>query len=311
MIRRILARLGVTLLRFSPIRAGAVLSYHRVAPPERTRRRALVHTVDSGLFASQLRHLKSAYRVVPASQLNRAVRMRRRGQRFPVAITFDDDLRDHADTAVPLLKGAGLPATFFLSGAEPAGEPGYWWEYLDNAVSSGTVPPDLHLSVNAPAGDPHEIALQIRRLPRDQQERVRGALERSTSGTIERLDSSAIRDIASSGFEIGFHTLGHHELTQLDGAELQKALTRGREALGRLAEQPLDAIAYPHGAADERVGSAAREAGFEYGFTTAGSPVGDRTDPMLMPRLEPSDRSVGDQAWRLFRTLMSARRSPE
>ena len=43
-------------------------------------------------FERQMRHLRRCYRVVKAAEILEAAGNRRRGRRFPVAITLDDDL---------------------------------------------------------------------------------------------------------------------------------------------------------------------------------------------------------------------------
>ena len=54
------------------------------------------------------------YQVVP---LQEAVRQMAygAGRRRLVAITFDDGYLDNATTAAPIMRGLGLPATFFVS----------------------------------------------------------------------------------------------------------------------------------------------------------------------------------------------------
>jgi peptidoglycan/xylan/chitin deacetylase (PgdA/CDA1 family) len=67
---------------------------------------------------------------------------------------------------------------------------------------------------------------------------------------------------------IGFHTCRHHYLPLLENEELPTALEEGRAELEELTG-PLTVVAYPHGAADERVAAAARAAGFAVGYTGA------------------------------------------
>ena len=56
-------------------------------------------------------------RIVRAEDLPAMVAARRRWHRFPVAITFDDDLASHVRLALPALTRLGVQATFFLTGA--------------------------------------------------------------------------------------------------------------------------------------------------------------------------------------------------
>ena len=54
------------------------------------------------LVTAHLSHVLARYRLVLASELLQATVSRRRGDRFPVAITFDDDDRAHVSTVLPL-----------------------------------------------------------------------------------------------------------------------------------------------------------------------------------------------------------------
>ena len=84
---------------------------------------------------AQLEHVRRRYRPVKLRELTSAIERRRPGEQFPVAISFDDDSREHVERAAPLLRGLGLHATFFLSGPEPGGAP--WWESVNLALEAG------------------------------------------------------------------------------------------------------------------------------------------------------------------------------
>ena len=92
LLGRPLAFLLRVILRLSARRAGLALVYHRIGDPPGDPDRELVPARGTAQFESELRHLKKRYRVVPASRLLEAAAARRRGERFPVSITFDDDL---------------------------------------------------------------------------------------------------------------------------------------------------------------------------------------------------------------------------
>jgi hypothetical protein len=61
----------------------------------------------------------------------------------------------------------------------------------------------------------------------------------------------------------------------------------GKATIERVAGAHLTMIAYPHGRASERVASAARAQGFQFGFTGHRSPIGLRSEPLLLGRLGP------------------------
>jgi hypothetical protein len=97
--------------RRSPARAGVALVYHGVGEPPGDLERELLPVHGSRLFAEQVCYLSGRYRLLPASRLLDAAAERRPGDPFPLAITFDDDLRSHVETAAPILARAGVPAT--------------------------------------------------------------------------------------------------------------------------------------------------------------------------------------------------------
>src|SRR4051812_2511272 len=104
------------LLLYSGRRAGAALLYHDIGDRDGDARRELVPATSRARFALQLAHLRRYYRLVELADLQSAVASRRRGEPFPVVLTFDDDLGHHVTHALPELYAADAPATFFLCG---------------------------------------------------------------------------------------------------------------------------------------------------------------------------------------------------
>jgi peptidoglycan/xylan/chitin deacetylase (PgdA/CDA1 family) len=306
------AHLLVRAARFSRRGAGVALVYHRVGDPAGDPRRELVPALGTELFAAQVRHLASGYRLVVASELLAATRERRRGERFPVAITFDDDLSSHVDAAAPILSSAGATATFFVCGASLHGPHRFWWERLQAALDGGLDLSALDLQPTPSKATIHEAGLLIQSLP----PRARDELDAKLAGLVgpdpqeSGLRADALRRLAASGLEIGFHTRRHDALPPLGDPDLADAMRGGRSELEDVAER-LRTISYPHGLADARVAAAARAAGFEAGFTGLPGAVTSESDPLLLGRLSPSYASVGelafDVAWTLCRAAFSGR----
>jgi peptidoglycan/xylan/chitin deacetylase (PgdA/CDA1 family) len=240
---------------------------------------------------------------VPASALHDAAAARRRWQRIPLAITFDDDDAAHASVSAPILRRHGAPATFFLNGASLAAPFRFWWEALQLAVDRGLA--DERLLGRPVPGDIHALALGVQTLPPAERDAVAGRLE-ALVGAVPPdagMRAAQVGELVAGGFEIGFHTRRHDFLTILDEEALARAMAEGRDDLETLAGRPLDSIAYPHGGAGAREAEAARRAGFRWGFTTELRAVTKDTDPLLMGRVECSFRSVGHLALRLVRAL--------
>jgi peptidoglycan/xylan/chitin deacetylase (PgdA/CDA1 family) len=312
--RRPIASAGNALLRLSGRRAGLVLVYHQIGDPHQgTDGGGLSPRLGTGFFESQLRHLNRRYRVVPATELLSAVQSRRRGERFPVAVTFDDDLRSHARDAMPILERVGIPATFFVSGASLSQPFSFWWERVDRAIDRGALSEaELRAMVPAPSGDPgarsglRAIARDIESMPLDQRDALSEELEERAGPDPPDagLRETDLRALASSGFEIGFHTLRHPNLAGLDGPQLERAMTEGREPVATAIGRELSSIAYPGGKWDSRTPDAARAAGYRFGFTTDPEPVFPDGDPLCIGRIDPLwCQTLGQFALALSRVL--------
>jgi peptidoglycan/xylan/chitin deacetylase (PgdA/CDA1 family) len=312
--KALLARFVLRGLRLSRRRIGVAIMYHGIADETGDPASELVPPHGIKLFESQLRHLRSQFRLVPASELLAAAGGRRRGERFPAAVTFDDDLRSHARAAMPALRRLGAPATFFLCGASLDRPHRFWWETLQAAFDrdkGGAVRRVVEQRCGRLPGAPavpliRRLAAAIEQLRPDDRESVTAELE-ALAGPPPQDAGMSVADVqalAEEGFEIGFHTLRHHRLTALEDDELFHALREGLERLeGPIGSRPT-LISYPHGRADARVATAARAAGFRYGFTSRPEAVTCESDPRLLGRVEPSFRSSGHLAVQLAGCLL-------
>ena len=205
-------------LRLTGRKAGIAVMYHSVDHRFGDPGRELVPPHEAGLFEAQIRFLAKHYRVVPAVDLQTAVRARTRGQRFPVAITFDDDLACHESISLPILRRAGVSATFFLSGASLDRPFSFHFERLQRAYDAGAS--DLSGVVSgAPSAagrsSVHTLALAMVEMP---PEELDSAAERllavagpdpETAG----IRREAVRALSDSGMTVGFHTLRHDALS--------------------------------------------------------------------------------------------------
>jgi peptidoglycan/xylan/chitin deacetylase (PgdA/CDA1 family) len=90
---------------------------------------------------------------------------------------------------------------------------------------------------------------------------------RYTWRRLPHLDWRTVEDWRARGFDFASHTASHARLTWLDDARAALELGRSRDTLvRRLGAAAGRAIAYPFGAADERIERLARAAGYELGF---------------------------------------------
>jgi peptidoglycan/xylan/chitin deacetylase (PgdA/CDA1 family) len=275
-------------------RAGLALLYHRIEPRAGDPETEFSPPLSCAAFAAQLEHLARHYRVVRACRLLDAVRAQRRGDRPPVAITFDDDLPTHRRWALPVLQRLGMTATLFLSGASLAGPRTWWWDRLQAGRDSGMGWEELLPAGVLAAASAHgaptvaTVSEAVQRLVPARRAALQQALGRlvgpdPASAGIRATD---VRAIVAAGCDIGFHTRDHEPLALVDDGTLHRQLRDGRAELEAVAGASLAAIAYPHGKADARVAAAARAAGFELGFTVEPAAARPSTDPLLIGRLD-------------------------
>ncbi|MDH4345146.1 MAG: polysaccharide deacetylase family protein [Thermoleophilia bacterium] len=297
-------------LRLTAKQAGVALMYHSVEHRAGDPARELVPPHASAVFEMQVRHVCRRYRVVPAATLLDEARRRRRGRRFPVAITFDDDLACHATVALPILRMLGATATFFLSGASLDRPFAFHYERLQRAYDEGL--DDVASIVLGKEGSQprpiHELGLAMEQMSPDERDAASARLGDALGPDPPDagIRAAQVRGLSEAGMTIGFHTRRHDSLSWLDEARLHRALSVGVDELAEAAGQRLTVIGYPHGRADERVAAAAREAGFLAGFTTQEVAVTPGSDPLLLGRVGPSLRSAGALSIQLALALLTS-----
>jgi peptidoglycan/xylan/chitin deacetylase (PgdA/CDA1 family) len=282
-------------LRVSETPRGLVLVYHAIARRTGDRATEIVPPHAADLLDAHLRHLRRHYEVIESEAVLSAAAARGRGDRAPVAVTFDDDLPSHFKLAAPVLERHAVRATFFLTGSGLDGPVTFWWERLQRAFDRGIDAEDRRRLADACGLAPEALGgpEAIRRVSRAVQELPDGEPAKALIASLAGPDSddtgmrpADIRRLIDGGHRVGFHTLRHGRLPALDDERLGRALEDGRERLASIAG-PLEQIAYPHGRGDERVAAAAARAGFKLGFTTKWRAVRPEDDPRLIGRLEP------------------------
>lgn len=308
--RRSAASLGERMTRRSTSPVGLILIHHEIAPRQGDPDHELLPALGADMFRAQLEHLRNRYDVVPLRQLRARAAQRSPGDPLPVAITFDDDLANHAEVAAPMLAEFNFPATFFLCGRTLEGPSTLWPQDLQAALDAESTGLE---GVRAKLGESwHWARLEMRvadlvqtieALPPAERDAVAAELREIAGQTPidPGLSAAAVKGLVDAGFEIGFHTYEHYALQTLDGAQLQTAMRDGLDGLEKAVGYRPTSIAYPHGRADLRIADAAIEAGFERGVIGAHAASVPAQHPLLMARVVGWTESLESFSWALAR----------
>jgi peptidoglycan/xylan/chitin deacetylase (PgdA/CDA1 family) len=297
-----------------------ILVYHRVLPrPDPFQPDAL----DAAAAAWQFKLLADVFTVIP---LDEACDRLRRGTLPPraLAITFDDGYRDNHDVALPLLRGNGLTATFFVStGMLDGGR-----MFHDTALEcmrryEGT---EIDLSflgmgqrplggVAARVAVAREVAEAIKYLPCDERDAHCARLV-SLAG-VPLPDDLMMRPehvlhMAREGMGIGGHTHRHPNLARSDADTVRRELQENQSALASITGEAPTTFAYPFGSPgvdyNRETADLVREAGFKCAVTMSWGVATAHADPFQLPRFSPTETRPATFTARVLR--MSHHRNP-
>ncbi len=267
-VERALAPVAWRARRKQARRGGAViLAYHNVVEREHAGRgdRSLHLPLDD--FLEQIDRLALTHDIVPLTTLTSGPAS---GGRPRAAVTFDDAYRGTLRLAMPALAARGIPTTLFVPPGLLGGR-GFWWDLL--AVGGSGLPPATReRALGADAGRPH--------VP----EGIAAPAPDYEPGTV----AEVLEALALPGMEGGSHTWSHANLTALSDRDLRDELERSRAwVTDHLGGAAADHLSFPYGLWDERVGRAAKAAGYRFLYRVEGGaalPEGG-SFPAVLPRV--------------------------
>ena len=229
-----------------------------------------------------------------------------------MVITFDDGYADNAELALPILRRAGLPATFFVSTGFLDG--GRMW--IDTIIECMRTCPLDQIDLDAfglgtfALGTLEERRLAIHHLLthvkylglRDREQALRDLIriarpDRLPSKLMMRGDQ--VRVLHDCGMEIGAHTVHHPILTTLTHDEARREIGAGKSALESIIQSAVRTLAYPNGRPVQDYDSShvklARSLGFLGAVSTSPGAARTGDDLFQLPRFSPWNPSM--TAW--------------
>ncbi|MFT3960014.1 polysaccharide deacetylase family protein [Propionivibrio sp.] len=261
---------------------------------------------DTLQFDWMLRLISRNFTVLP---LGKAVERLKSGT-LPAAaacITFDDGYKDNLTVALPLLRRYGLFATFFVAAGFLDG--GRMWN--DDIIEAIRLSPaglldwsEFELGRHDLASDDHRRATiaavlgKLKYAPHDQ--RARAAREIARRAGVEdasdlMMTADEVRSLRAAGMEIGGHTWSHPILNSVGDDEAYSEIVRGKTELEAILRENINLFAYPNGNPERDFSpkhvAMIREAGFAAAVTTERGVGKSDSDPLLIPRFTPWDRT--------------------
>lgn len=281
------------------------LNYHRIGVAASARFDSGVFTASAEAFVEQVGEIKSRYLAVTLDQAVEIVAGRFRPSRPAVLITFDDGYIDNYRVAFPILRRAGVPATFFLiSGKVGSAEPP-WWDAIAYVVRNAV---NRRFEVGYPFSRRYDLeALGVELAVRDllsaykiqpdfDHERFMTELQAACGATLPPndrrlfLDWSEAKEMVAAGMSIGSHSQSHRILARLPLEQQRHEAVQSRAEIEARLGTPVLAFAYPVGRStsfspdSERV---VAEAGYKlaFSFNPGINQVG--CNPYALKRLDP------------------------
>jgi peptidoglycan/xylan/chitin deacetylase (PgdA/CDA1 family) len=253
-----------------------------------------------------LRLIGRNFNVLP---FGRAVRLLKKGTlpKAAACITFDDGYRDNFSVALPLLQQYGLTATFFIATGFLEG--GRMWN--DDIIEAIRLLPNEVVDWQEFGLDQYDLTThsarinsigkiqgKLKYLPHAQREATARKIARS-AGVDDKsrlmMIADDVRSVRAAGMELGGHTHTHPILTSLTDSDAYSEITQGKIELERILGEPINVFAYPNGNPQMDISSRHVEMLGEAGFIAAATTergIGKvDTDPYMIPRFTPWDRT--------------------
>lgn len=255
-----------------------VLTYHRVAEPDDDHYPGLISATPTA-FREQIEALGRRYSYLSLAAVTDRLDGGPAVPARSILLTFDDAYRDFAESAWPVLRAHGIPATLFVPTAFPDRPIAFWWDRLYSAVirTSRTEPLETGLGP-LPLATREDRVTAFRSLRGEVKSMRHPAAMALVDDLVDRLggapgESSVLgwddlRRLATEGVTLAPHSRVHPLLERVDADALDAEIDGSRADLVREIGSAPAAFAYPSGSHSDGVVERVAALGIRAAFTT-------------------------------------------
>lgn len=295
-------------------RKAVVLMYHRVLNDDECHTSFSMNgiVVTTKTFTKQMNYLAKNFHIVaPEDFLNHMQ------NKVPFAsktclVTFDDGWKDNFKNALPVLKEKKIPALVFLTTGFIGTGYHFWQTRLIRSLYSLRAyvaqNPDQQPK-KLPAMKIDEISKIVHCSDQEFREKVQSFVasqkkedislieeriallnkdiqskDEEGVGYEEFLDWQEVKEMKKDGIWFGSHGISHRILPTLEVEELEKEISKSKEAIENKLGKDTWAFSYPNGDFSKVAVDAVRKSGYKLAFTTESGPVASRDDPYRIKR---------------------------
>ncbi|WP_413668495.1 polysaccharide deacetylase family protein [Mucilaginibacter sp. Mucisp86] len=288
--------LGLDKTLYQNARGSRIVLYHNVCKSDPHKFNTLFLTAER--FEEHLQYYKKYFNVV---SLDDYYKGNFSGQKFNIALTFDDGLANNYHYVLPLLTKYRIPATFFVTAIRDAGFDILWNDMLSIAGYYGPARftyknETYRKNRNNKYVDENGTlyADKLRSTGFNEKAALMSFLEQLTGLRANRLNDdywlqmtpAQIKTMSASAFAaIGAHSYYHNDLARIGPASAASEMTMCKQYLENITGKPINSFAFPYGSYNEQVLKDAKAAGYTQLLATDFIKPDDGQDNTMRERL--------------------------
>jgi peptidoglycan/xylan/chitin deacetylase (PgdA/CDA1 family) len=286
LIKRLVVKQGKLANVLWPYRSDGLycFNFHRVGDASKTPFDPCVYSCDAENFQKYLEFFQSNFRIIDLKELYSIINAGKPINEKLALITFDDGYRDNYDTAYPLLKAMGIPATFFVTTSLVGSNKVPWWDEIawhvrqlaGQSLKLSIWPNDITLPKTIDANSIRKILSRVKSFPSKidlQLAELRALTKVEIPPELSEnlfIQWEHLKEVEQNGISIGAHSHTHRVLSSLSNKELIYELTESKRLLEEYLTQPVESLSYPVGGISTYHNSMFKlleKLGYQVGFT--------------------------------------------